>query len=335
MKKLILVIVLIIVLVVTLPVFADSSKSYDWKIGFNTVEDSVTGVISKEFKRIVEEKTNGRITITIYPSEMLGSAAEMVEAVKVGAQTFALPGNGVVSPVVEEYGLYCLPFMFLNFEEALAFTESEIAKKWDKKMFEKGYKVLTVTDCGFSQITNNKRPIYKADDIEGILLRGNATDTLNIEVFKQLGASITTMPYSELYMGLQTGVVEGQFNPVDAIYESKFYEVQDYLSIINIQWYANVFIMNKQMWLEQDAETQEMLLDAARQAREVAKSYSTEKMKGYLKLLKDEFKTIAFVADEDKEGFKEKLQPLYKKWRSQYPDVELMEKWIEDYRKSK
>jgi len=335
MKKLILVIALIMVLTVTLSVFADSLKSYTWKLGYNTVEDSVRGADAKKFKEVVEAKTNGRIKIEIYPSEILGSAQEMVEAVKVGAQDFQLVGCGTFSPVVDEYNLFMIPFFFSNVEEGLAFSESEIAARWDEKAFEKGYKVLSTYDLGFNQITNNVRPIIKVGDLNGIKMRANPADKLPIEVFKQLGCSISHMAYSEVYMGLQTGVVEGQFNPVDAIYESKFYEVQDYLSILNLQWYTFQLTMTEKTWSNLDAETQAILLDAAKQARETAKDYTTIKMKEYLELLKDEFKVITYITDSEKDEFRKKLQPIYAELRSKYPDVADAEKWLEDYRKSK
>ena len=333
MKKYTFVITIILIFVLILPVFAYSSESYTWKLGYNTVEDSVRGVAAKKFKEIVEEKTNGRIKIEIYPAETIGTAQEMVEAVKVGAQDFQMVGNGTFSPVVDEYNLFSVPFMFNSAEEGLAFSESEVAQRWADKAFERGYKILATYDLGFNQITNNVRPIRKPEDLEGVLLRTNPADRLNIQVFKQLGASISTMSYSEIYMGLQTGVVDGQFNPLDAIYETKFHEVQDYLTMINLQWYAFMLSMTEKTWSGLDNETQAILLDAAKQASEFAKDYTTEKTEEYLGLVEDEFEEITFITPEEKVAFVEKLQPIYEELREKYEDLPDMEKWLEDYRK--
>ena len=333
MRRKIFVLVIVLLFALSLQAFADSSKSYTWKLGYNTVEDSVRGVAAKVFKEVVEEKTDGRIKIEIYPSETLGSAQEQVEAVKVGAQDFQLVGNGTFSPVVDEYNLYSNPFMFNDVEEGLAFSESEIAEKWAQKAFDRGYKILATYDLGFNQITNNVRPIEKPEDLDGVLLRANPADRLNIKVFKQLGASISTMAFTEVYMGLQTGVVDGQFNPLDAIYETKFHEVQDYLTMINLQWYTFLLSMTSKTWSNLDEADQAILLDAAKQAREAAKDYTTEKTEEYLELVKDEFKEITFITAEQKAAFKEKLQPIYVELREQYEDLEAMENWLEDYRK--
>src|SRR6056297_2581897 len=282
MKRTIFVLVMILFFAMSLQNFAAAQDSYTWKLGYNTVEDSVRGVAASKFKEIVEEKTDGRIKIEIYPSETIGTAQEMVEAVKVGAQDFQMVGNGTFSPVVDEYNLFSVPFMFNDVEEGLAFAESEVAQKWADKALERGYKILAIYDLGFNQITNNVRPISKPEDLEGVLLRANPADRLNIQVFKQLGASISTMSFSEIYMGLQTGVVDGQFNPLDAIYETKFHEVQDYLTMINLQWYTFMLSMNEKTWSGLDEETQGILLAAAKEASVFAKDYTTQKLDEYL-----------------------------------------------------
>ena len=333
MRRTIFTLVIILILAMTLQVLADDQDSYTWKLGYNTVEESVRGVAASKFKQIVEEKTDGRIKIEIYPSETIGTAQEMVEAVKVGAQNFQMVGNGTFSPVVDEYNLFSVPFMFNDVEEGLAFAESEVAQRWADKALERGYKILATYDLGFNQITNNVRPIRKPEDLEGVLLRANPADRLNIQVFRQLGASISTMSYSEIYMGLQTGVVDGQFNPLDAIYETKFHEVQDYLTMINLQWYTFMLTMTEKTWSGLDEETQNILLDAAKQASEFAKDYTTEKTQEYLDLVQDEFKEITFITAEEKVAFVEKLQPIYEEIRENYEDFSDMEKWLEEYRK--
>lgn len=333
MKKLTLILTIVFALIFTLTVLADAQQSYTWKLGYNTVEESVRGVAAQRFKEIVEEKTNGRIKIEIYPVETLGTAQEMVEAVKVGAQDFQMVGNGTFSPVVDEYNLFSIPFLFNNVDEGLAFAESEVAQKWADKALERGYKILATYDLGFNQITNNKRPIRKPEDLEGVLLRANPADRLNIQVFKQLGASISTMSFSEIYMGLQTGVVDGQFNPLDAIYETKFHEVQDYLTMINLQWYTFMLSMTEKTWSALDGETQTILLEAAKEASVFAKDYTTQKLEEYLELVKDEFKEITFLTPEEKVPFVEKLQPVYEELREKYEDFAAMEAWLADYRK--
>lgn len=333
MRRIICILVMLLFLAMSLTFIATAQDSYTWKLGYNTVEDSVRGVAAQKFKEIVEEKTDGRIKIEIYPAETLGTAQEMVEAVKLGAQEFQMVGNGTFSPVVDEYNLFSVPFLFNDVDEALAFAKSDVVKRWEDKAFERGYKILATYDLGFNQITNNKRPIRTPDDLEGVLLRANPADRLNIQVFRQLGASISTMAYSEIYMGLQTGVVDGQFNPLDAIYETKFHEVQDYLTMINLQWYAFMLSMNERTWSALDEATQAILLDAAEEASVFAKDYTTQKLEEYLELVRDEFEEITFLTAEEKVPFVEKLEPVYEEIRENYEDFADMEAWLREHRK--
>jgi tripartite ATP-independent transporter DctP family solute receptor len=334
MKKTILVFLMIFVLLFTLQVFADSSKPMTLKLGWNTVEDSVRGVVAKKFKEVVEEKTNGNIKIETYCCELLGTATEQVDAVKIGAQEMSLAGNNELTAIVEEIILFGLPFLFTDAEEGLAFTESEIAQAWHDKLYKRGIKLLRWYDLGFAQITNKVRPVKTADDMKGLKMRACTGATVAIESMKELGAGVTTMPYSELYMGMQTGVIDGQFNPVDAIYETKFHEVQDYLSMVNLFWYLFSLTINADVWEGFDAETQAIFMEAANEANKAATEYTNKLRDGYIDLLKDELE-ITYNTSEELDSFREKLKPIYSKSNEQYPDVEEMLKWLENYRKSK
>lgn len=306
-------------------------KSYKFKLGYNTNEESVRGKVATTFKEYVETETDGRIKIEIFPAETLGSEAEMMEAVKIGAQDMQLTGNGAMGNVLPEYNLYALAGLINDVDEAIAFTESDVVKKWDERCYDLGYKVLTTCDLGFVQITNNAKPIYKADDLKGIKMRSSG-DPIMIETFKMLGSSVSTMPYGELYMGLQQGVVEGQFNPLDAIYETKFFEVQDYLALVNLNWYAFLLTVNPKVWEELDPSDQKILEKGAVIARDAATGYSKSKIDGYMEIMKDEFIEIT---EPDKESFREVLKPLYDKYRNEIDSFDEVEQFFKDYRANK
>ncbi|MBN2395112.1 MAG: TRAP transporter substrate-binding protein [Candidatus Atribacteria bacterium] len=333
MKRILLVTILLVI-ILSSHVSAISSNTLTLKLGWNTVEDSVRGVVAKKFKEVVEEKTNGNIIIENYCCELLGNAMEQIDAIKIGAQGLNLAGNQELSPIVEEISLFNLPFLFEDAEEGLAFSKSEIAQAWHDKLYERGIKLIRWYDLGFAQITNKVRPVHTADDMKGLKMRAVSGATLAIDSMKALGAAVTTMPYSELYMGLQTGVIDGQFNPVDAIYESKFYEVQEHLAMVNLFWYTFSLAMNRGIWESLDAENQAIFIEAADMANEAAIEYTNSLRDEYLSLLEDELE-ITYVTGDALEGFREKLKPVYDNMNSQYPDVNKMLEWLENYRKNK
>lgn len=308
-------------------------KTYSWKIGFNTYEGSVRDVAAQHFKKVVEERTNGRVQIEIFPGEALGSEQEMVEAVQFGALDMQLAGMGGMSNIIPEYSTTALPFMVGSFDEAYALLDGPIGDMWKEAAEENGFKVLAHTDLGFAQITNNVRPINSPEDLQGIKMR-SPNEPTSIATFRTLGASVSTMPFTEVYLGLSQGVVEGQFNPLDAIYDTKFHEVQDYLAITNHFYYFVNFIMNKDLWNSLDPELQAIVQDAANEARDVSREFTQRKHNEMIDVLKDEFVEITHP---DLEAFRVAVTPAFAEFEQIIPKekIEAAQKFLEEYRANK
>ncbi|MCI8664178.1 MAG: DctP family TRAP transporter solute-binding subunit [Hungatella sp.] len=290
-------------------------KSYTFKLGYHTVEDSVRGEMANEFKRIVEEKSGGRLKVELYPSETLGNEQEMIEAVKIGAVDFSLPGGGAMSNVDPVFGSISLPFFMSGYDAFHEQADGELGEYWGKVAEENGYKLLSIGDLGFAQITNNKRPINTVEDLKGLKMRSPNEQVL-INSFQNLGAAVTTLPFTEIYMALSQGVVDGQFNPLDAIYQTKFHEVQDYLAIVNIFCYNINFITNKALWDGLDPEAQDIIQEAADAAKEISREYYTSADTEYLELVTPHFKEITYPELEE---FRKAVQPVYDEFAQSVP----------------
>ncbi|MFM1652193.1 TRAP transporter substrate-binding protein [Brevibacillus sp. B_LB10_24] len=308
----------------------DSGKTYKFKLGFNTNEQSVRYEAAKKFKDAVEEKTNGRVEIQIFPSETLGTEQEMLESVKIGALDFQLAGGGSMTNILPQYGTLQLPFMINGYDEAYAVLDGPIGDRWKKEAEEFGYKVLAHADLGFAQITNNKHPIKSPEDIAGVKMR-SPNEPTSIETFNQLGAITSTIPFSELYLALSQGVVDGQFNPLDAIYDQKFYEVQKYLAITNHFYYHINFIMNKGLWDSLDPELQTIIQDAANEARDLSRELTQKRNSEVLDSMKANFEEIT---EPDIAAFRAKVEPAYAKLADIVgkQNFEEVQKFLEEYR---
>lgn len=280
-----------------------NGKSYKWKLGYNTPENSTRGEAAKAFKEVIEEKTDGKVTVELFPGEILGSEQEMLEQVRSGALDMQLAGGGGMQTIVPEYAVLQLPFMVKNFEEAYAVLDGEIGDELKEKAEEKGYKVLTHADLGFAQITNSVRPIKEPADLKGLKIR-SPQEVTSVETFTQLGASVTTMAFTEVYMGLQQKVIDGQFNPLDAIYESNFQEVQDYLTLTNHFYYHVNFIMNKGLYDGLDSELQQIVSEASEAAQKASRKYTQDKSDEMLDILKD---NMEVVEDPDLDAFSDEI----------------------------
>lgn len=318
MKKsriLLLIVALLAVLVINTAVVAAEPPKYVFKLGFNTTEDTVRGEMAKEFKRILEEESEGRMTVEIYPAEALGSEQEMIESVKFGALDFSLPGGGAMSNVNPIFGSLSLPFFFTGFDDFHTQADGELGDYWKQAAEKDGYKLLEICDLGFAQITNNKCAINSLDDMKGMKMRSPNENVL-VTTMKSLGASVTTLPFTEIYLALQQGVVDGQFNPLDSIYATKFYEVQDYLAIVNIFCYNINFITSTKLWDKLDPADQAIIQKAATAAKEVSRDYYVTADAKYLEMMQDSFKEIT---QPDTAPFRAAVQGVYDEFAKQVP----------------
>ncbi|WP_191089767.1 TRAP transporter substrate-binding protein [Nesterenkonia ebinurensis] len=287
---------------------AGGGETYEWQLGYNTNEESVRGLAAERFKEIVEEESDGRITVDIYPAEALGSEQEMLNGIRTGSLDLQMAGGGALQNAVPEYAIPALPFMIENFDEAYALLDGPVGESWKEAAYEEGYFVLSHHDLGFAQVTNNVRPIQEPGDFQGVTMR-SPDEPSSIATFTALGAGVDTMPFTEVYPALQQGVIDGQFNPLDAIYETNFHEVQDYLTIMNIFYYHVNFIMNPEVWESLDPELQEVVQHAADEAQTLSREQTQQNHEEMLELLSDEFEEI--VEDPDIDGFRETVEPAF------------------------
>src|SRR5690625_5130514 len=307
-----------------------SGETYEWSIGWNTIEDSTRGVAAQEFKRIVEEESDGRITVDLFANEQLGTDNEMVESVQVGALDIQLTSSGDLAEIMPEFSASDLPFIFESADEAHAALDGSYGDILKERTSEEGIKMLNTFSIGFSQITTNSGAINGPEDMQGMSVR-SPNEPVPIATFETLGSQVTTMPFTEVYLGLQQGAIDAQFNPLTAIRDSNFHEVQDYLAMTDIIFYHAPFIMNQELWDGLDAETQELVQKAADQATEVAREEEKKTEASVLDEIEDEFEE---VTTPDKDEFIEAVQPVYDKFEDEIgKDVmEELESFLEEYR---
>lgn len=313
---------LILLLIVSMSIFANGKnetqgalKSYTFKLGFNTTAESVRGKMAAEFKRILESDSNGRLKLEIFPAEALGTEQEQIEGVLVGSQDFSFPGGGAMANVDPIFGAITLPFLTTGYEDAHSKMDGAIGDYWKKTAQTHGYKILGFGDLGFAQITNAKQAIKSVSDMHGLKMR-SPNEPVLIGSMQSLGASVVTLPFTELYLALQQGVADGQFNPLDAIYQTKFHEVQDYLAIVNIFCYNINFITSDKLWNELDEEAKNIVQSAADAAIQVSREYYMNADAEYLEKLKPYFKEITHP---DTSEFRKAVKPVYDSFAKKVP----------------
>ena len=238
---------------------------------------SHSGAMAAVFKSLVESSSNGEIEVQLFPNGQLGKDNEVIEQVSAGIVESTISSAGGVAQVYPLVGVFDIPFAFPNIGVAsrVISKESDFGKTFIADLQEKtGLKVLGLIDSGgFFAFTNSKRPIASIEDMEDLRIRTMTLPT-HEAIISSLGGRPTALPWAEVYTALQTGVADGQMNPVPIIAFAKFDEVQKYLSVTNHVITPYVWLMNEEFYAGLD-EDQRTLVDwASEVATEAGRSMS-------------------------------------------------------------
>jgi len=205
------------------------AQTVELKLGHVGSPGSLFDLSSIEFAKRVKEKTGGKVVIQVYGASQLGDDTELMQKVKLGTVDMALPST-VMSSVVPAFGLFEMPYLGKD-RDHMKRIDKEIVWPTLVPIAEKaGYRILATWENGFRQITNNLHAIKVPADLKGIKLRV-PKGKWRVKMFQAYGASPSAMGLSEVFVALQTGVMDGEENPLTQIYTSKFQEVQKYLSM--------------------------------------------------------------------------------------------------------
>lgn len=221
------------------------------------------------FKKVVEAETAGKIQVEVFPLFQLGQMMQQIEAVMAGEQT-AMTGTGGLPSFYPPWQVFSIPFLFPNVEVATdVMNYSDFSRKLYTDFREKtGARILSMSQNGFRHFSNNKRVIKTPADLEGLKFRV-MQGPIYQKVIEALGASAIPISWSELYMSLQTGVVDGQENAVSAIKMGSFDEVQKYITLDGHLWAENYLIINEEFFQSLPRNYQ-MIVQNAGRAAEIA-----------------------------------------------------------------
>lgn len=268
------------------------------------------------FEELVEERSGGTIDIQILGQETAGSDSEMMVQVSAGTLDMTINSQGPFASYVPEASLIGLPFLFESSEHAYSVMDQpEIADALREAAEAKGLHIVNFWDNGMRDITNNKHPINTPEDVKGLKIR-TPDDRMTIAIFNQLGANPTPMAFGELYLGLRSGAVDGQENPVVNIKSSKLQEVQKYLASTGHKYESNPFLMSNARWDRLTPEQQQIIQECADEARDAQRA---ENLTQTVEIYK-EFAEILEITYPDKDLFREATAPVYDDWEAQYPE---------------
>jgi tripartite ATP-independent transporter DctP family solute receptor len=199
------------------------------KFGHVGAPGSLFAQTAEEFAKRANAKLGDKAKVVVYGSSQLGSDSELLKKLKLGTVDLALPST-VMTSVAPEFGVFEMPYLVQDRVHAAKIAKEIIHPVLGPIADKQGYKILAVWENGVRHITNSKRAINKPEDLKGIKLRVPG-GVWRVKMFQAYGASPSPMEFKEVFVALQTGVMDGQENPFAQIYPARFHEVQKFLSL--------------------------------------------------------------------------------------------------------
>lgn len=276
------------------------------KLGHVGAPGSLYDVVATEFERRVNEELAGRAHLTIYGSSQLGGDEEMLQRLRLGTLDLSLPST-VMSSAVDAFGLFEMPYLVRDRAQMRAIEEAVVWPDLAPRAEAAGYRILAVWENGFRHITNDQRPIEGPEDLRGIKLR-TPRGVWRVRLFQALGANPTPMPFSEVFVALQTGVMDGQENPLTQVTSAKLHEVQDYLSLTGHVYSPSFVTAGLQPWSRRPDDVRAAVERIAREMQAFVHETAERMDRELLDVLRQ---TEIRINEVDPERFRAASEPVY------------------------
>ncbi|MDZ7713444.1 MAG: TRAP transporter substrate-binding protein DctP [Rhodovibrio sp.] len=229
----------------SLGMLAGPAAAAEWKFALEEVDGSVQDAYAEEFKKRIEKKSGGDVKVNIYPYGTLGTSTQLTELVANGALQFANASPGHLGKLIAPIQVFSIPYLLPKNDECtkqILGSSDVLYESLSDEFANQDLKLLTMYPEGEMVWTANKK-ITSPEDFNNFKMRV-MTSPLLVSAYEAFGANPTPMPYSEVYSGLQLGQIDGQVNPIFAIEEMKFYEVQDYMIWAGQQEFTTTVVAN-------------------------------------------------------------------------------------------
>jgi C4-dicarboxylate-binding protein DctP len=278
--------------------------------------DTPKGNGAQRFKELAEERTKGRVKVEIFPNSQLYKDKEEMEALQLGSVQMLAPSLAKFGPLgVKEFEVFDLPYIFKDAAAFRAVTDGPVGAELFRKLEPKGIKGLAYWDNGFHIMSAN-RPLHSVADFKGLKMRIQSSKVLDAQM-RALGAIPQVMAFSELYQGLQSGVVDGTEGVPSNFYTQKIYEVQKDMTLSYHGHLAYAVIVNKKFWDGLPPDIRTILEGCIKDATIYADALAASENAMALDKIKASGKTIVYTptAAETNE-WKKALMPVHQEMAS-------------------
>lgn len=289
---------------------AEENGVTTWKMTHISDTNHLWHRTSVEFADLVEEKTDGKVQIEIFPNSQLGSEVDNINSIRYGATDLTITGESL-EVWTPNAVMLAVPYAFDDQDHMRRVVEGPLGEQIEKEIDEDvGLTPLFYMEREPRNLTSNY-PISSPEDLNGFSMR-IPNVPLFLDSWSEAGAQPQVMSLSEVFTGLQQGVIDGQENPNDLIQSSGFYEVQNYINETeHVRSWIYVVVGSEQLEALPE-EQQAQVLEAAQEAEEFAQGLIEEEAETVRTALEET--GIEFNGDVDQEAFREAMMPALEEY---------------------
>ncbi len=286
-----------------------AAAAISMRVGSDSPPNDQHTIALVKFKEIVEAKTSGRISVSIFPSAQLGDNVAMNNAIKAGTLDANYTDVGVLSLGAPKVDVVSLPFLFESRDAALhalygrlgAALKPDIEQAFQARIFGWG-------SDGVRNMWNGRRPIHSVADVKGLKMRVQASQVQK-DTYAALGALPTPIAFSELFTALQTKVVDGADVPVADLISLKFYQVTKYLTMTRHVPILDAFMVSAKFLAKLPPGDADIVAEAGRTASDYQAKVDADEEGKMIEELKA--KGIEIVETIDRKPFMDAVAPVY------------------------
>lgn len=289
---------------------ADSAQTYNWKWGTVDSTSNSNYEAMEYFCGLLDEKAPGKWNIQIYPDSQLGDAAQMCESVQMGTLEMALPASSIVANYVPDYGVFDMPYLFENEEEADKVLDGDLGEELAAEADSANMKMLSWWEVGFRCLANDKKAVNSPEDVKGLRIRVMSNE-YHQALWNELGADPVPMSLSDAYVANQNGTIDGQENPLHSLVANSTYEVCHYVAVTNHVYSPICVIMSNKAWNSMTQEDQEIFSECMKEAAAHQKELVREQKDKAEQTLVEKG---CEVSHPDVAEFAKLVQPVYDKY---------------------
>ncbi len=316
MRKFVQMIGVVVVLMLVSACSNETEKEqYVLYAGHSLAEDHPFELAMKELAKNVEERSDGRLKIETFPLSQLGAERELVEGLTLGSVDLVVSTSGPIMNFVSDFGVLDLPFLFNNRESAVAVLEGEIGDDLFAQLREKGIVGLSWGENGFRHVTNSIQPIATPDDIKGVSLRVQENKVF-IDAFEALGAKPSPMAWTEALTALQSGVVDGQENPILVIDSYKLFDAgQTHMTLTGHAYSSAVFMLSEHAYDRLPEDLRNILMEEGQKIGAYERQLVIDLEETTLARLEEQGMQV--VKEVDVEAFRQEISTVYDSAKNQ------------------